>query len=724
MTFSQIKLERRAIHLEQLLAGMYEHNYELGELVEELTTEKMNLQQENDKLQRRAPGDTTKLSDSNEAMKVQIMSLEKALSELMESSEHAVTPDQDTLAFFEEKNALLQEEVNDLTSHNRVCQMEVERFELLVESLQERLQKDISMQISTIPEGEVTSDEQSLASAKLDGLLDTIQSKSHYATERYLARKVLDLDTRLALTAHEAETQLEIMREENARLVRENEVLVAQVTRDNLQISRKITGSRAVALPASSSRNVNSFASDDLEDILHEAAASAVAEKGSPPKVDATVPRVDLPEIAIVAKRIYGKPLSNKLDSALRLASLSTASSTLQAYLRESKALYGDAIPPGLELALSKAWSRGADESGPTSPTGILPYRSTSISPKSSAAVSTAQDSVHNEIDNLLEKAALMYGQKIPSELAHAFRTASISSLSKKRSLSPKPSPRAVQPRDDDLETIMENLETLMEELQRLYGKPIPRQLTLALTHASLSSARFSCISALSEEEGIIHDPFIAASANSVEGTDGNLSCVFAEAELRSADGAVAPTTNAHDGVSRESHGNELDSVLEEAELLSGGKLPPTLIEAWRNISLDSYVQNHENTAETIGAENELGFPGGPPWPPSQTDFTVQHSVLGDTDVNEAREVLVDFVADDLNAIFSEAARIYSQPMRPFEESQGIVSERFLPEEKRDLQIRKQSQVSVVSTLSSGSDHLDDLDNMYGVAAESFNRER
>jgi hypothetical protein len=193
-----LKLERRALHLEQLLSGMYEKNYELGELAEDLTQVRMALQEGNKTLLILTPEETAMMTSGNEQLKHQVMALEGALKEQSERPKNMTKPDTGTIKFFKDRNANLQAEVNELMECSWEYEVEVERLELLVESFQ-KSQGDgsVSMEIAVIPEEDgqsVAIDEQYLATQDLNNMMDTIESKSPYATERFLAQKVIDLE--------------------------------------------------------------------------------------------------------------------------------------------------------------------------------------------------------------------------------------------------------------------------------------------------------------------------------------------------------------------------------------------------------------------------------------------------------------------------------------------------------------------------------------------------
>lgn len=878
-----LKLERRAIHLEQLLAGMYEKNYELGEMVEELCEQKIELQKENDTLQESAPRNIVNIKEENEALKTHVDTLEEALAEMKEeSSSH----NEDTVQAYEDKNAVLRAEVDELTSRNRTYQVEVERLELLVESFRRRLDDtegntSISMAIQSIPEDKSTSqtDEQTVSLQEFDDLFGAIEEKSHYATERYLARKVRRLQDEIDESDQNGKVQLSLFQQENARLMRENEALMARLAaltagqKNGQQSATKIGQHKDANRTLGPRENsVSSFASDNLEEIFREAAAmyggssgslsttdvvkssttenrspgrdqrdvsSATAVKGSSvTSAPLSVPSFCSPDLLIAAKKIYGKSWSPPLDSALRAASLSTFSTTPDRFLAEAQQLYGNPIPSEVEAAIRKAAARGSDEpmgradqTMPLTRATSQPSRSTSLSSVSQLSVereveniieeaermhgdripveltiafqaasvahfqrkallseyrnqtpeedfeivfaeaqtifgkaipanlafairkaslssmasgilrsssaaskvsgqsSVSDITIDDDIENLLDEAERMIGRKIPNDLAAAFRTASIASLSKS---APLKSVKERQPAKHDFEAVLNDTQTL-------YGKPIPRQLSFALRQASLSSASFSFLSsdfsdlcdssdvhepsvgeepvetkpesstrrALVEQKGSQVDSLVERKnsvkvKHSLKGGEEGSSRGLEVASRPPGEIAVGDLeTDVNDSHSLFSQDDDLDSVLAEAELLAGKKLSPELVAAWNNIAIPSQYSSLATT--------EFGGSRQPSYRSNHETFSTQQSfqLSVATDVDD----VVGLVTDDLEAIFSEAARMYSHP-QPRQVIPGVQPDVSRP----GAQMKKKSSLSSMSRRSASS-RTDHLDHLYTEAA-------
>lgn len=242
------KLERRAIHLEQLLNGMYEKNYELGELVEELRRENQNLQETLDQEQQeQAQGATwpggprqrdqlqelKSLEEERDVLRQRIEEMERALHEattIQQRLEVEKGDNDDVAVIVRAKNTLLQRQVDELTERNGEVMRKNDRLEMIVDALKQG-GSIIHKEAEQEEKDTLNDDERETLRMgnALNSLIDSLQSTSSSATERYLATKIVNLEEELWHTRESHMTSTTKLKEENRRLLQENELLAAQV---------------------------------------------------------------------------------------------------------------------------------------------------------------------------------------------------------------------------------------------------------------------------------------------------------------------------------------------------------------------------------------------------------------------------------------------------------------------------------------------------------------
>lgn len=155
---------------------------------------------------------------------------------------------------------------------------------------------------------------------------------------------------------------------------------------------------------------------------------------------------------------------------------------------------------------------------------------------------------------------------------------------------------------------------------------------------------------------------------------------------------------------------NDLDSILQEAEILNGKGLSPALITAWRKTSVSVYEQDDDDaTVDTVDTTSTRVGTRSLIQPPRSLESEVRHGVRD--------------VTDNLDIILSQAARMCSQPNIHSEECSLPPDEITTEDDARPKTPRRTaSQSSALSgrTFSTVSTQSDCLDDLYAEAAPAF----
>ncbi len=488
------QLEKRALHLEQLLSEMYEKNYELGEVIEELTRSKMELHDELELLQgadlaeevislRRENAILSKdLAKSQHLIKEQGFEAKLAGSDSSRgsrsksprvgssrgrSSMNAVRQEE-VIEYLEDKNASTQQRVDELTELSREQQLKIERLEMVIGSLWKQTQgsdtdstsrKALSWLHGTnepysaatdadasasVGGSSMAAEDSSYVSVKSSGaatamsmprdsdasiasredytnLLEKIQSNSRFATERYLAGKVRDLEEKLNAAIDTAEAEVTASREERNRLLKENEVLVAQV---------RALSSRSTATGASSMGGSDSLKTENLDELFQRAAAMYESDTSSGSSftknaAEKATKGTASPDLQELKRSKRDRRVKSTKDSYLPGGLAANAKDAeplddddLDSLVKEAQEVYGKPLPSYLIAALEGASSR----------------HSTSGSDQSSHAESStggsSSGSAHGSVEGLLMEAERLIGAPIPRDLVEAFQHVSSRKLS------------------------------------------------------------------------------------------------------------------------------------------------------------------------------------------------------------------------------------------------------------------------------------------------------
>lgn len=283
------KLETRAKYLEQLLSSAYEKNYELGELVDSLSNEKMQLQDELNRLEY-ASGlmrSAIDLSEEIDYLNKEISLLQEQLKEKEQPTSHRAEFDLDTIRYLEWRNSTLQAELNEMTERNRENELKVDRLEIVVSSLQKTLKAGKSKRDNQAQSANIVAKQVDTTWEDFMELLETLTAQSPLAMERFLSGKIIDLEEQLADLIRTAALDHAASTEENKRLMRENEALQREVSnlsaRQLLPPGRDTVRSlqgRTSDTPSKKTKNVrrrikpqsNPHQTDSLDEILRQAA--------------------------------------------------------------------------------------------------------------------------------------------------------------------------------------------------------------------------------------------------------------------------------------------------------------------------------------------------------------------------------------------------------------------------------------------------------------------
>jgi regulator of replication initiation timing len=289
------KLETRAKYLEQLLSSMYEKNYELGELVDSLSSEKMHLRDELDRLENSS---TSKESSQQSASDMreeidylykEISLLQEQLKEKEQSTSGETQFDLDAVRYLEWRNSTMQDELNEMTERNRENELKLDRLEIVVASLRKKLKAGESKRDNQGQSASIAAKHAHSAWEDFMELLETSSSQSPLALERFLSGKIMNLEEQLADLIRTAELDHAASKEENKRLIRENEALQREVTslsdrqlppqgKDTARNSLAVAGSGdAPSKKGRSGRRgptpqSNPHKTDNLDEILRQAA--------------------------------------------------------------------------------------------------------------------------------------------------------------------------------------------------------------------------------------------------------------------------------------------------------------------------------------------------------------------------------------------------------------------------------------------------------------------
>ena len=283
------KLETRAKYLEQLLSSAYEKNYELGELVDSLSNEKMQLQDELNRLEH-ASGlmrSAIDLSEEIDYLYKEVSLLQEQLKEKEQPTSDRADFDLDTIRYLEWRNSTLQAELNEMTERNRENELKVDRLEIVVSSLQKTLKAGKSKRDNQAQSANIVAKQVHTTWEDFMELLETLTAQSPLAMERFLSGKIIDLEEQLADLIRTAALDHAASTEENKRLMRENEALQREVSnlsarqllppgRDTV---RNLQG-RTSDAPSKKTKNVrrrikpqsNPHQTDSLDEILRQAA--------------------------------------------------------------------------------------------------------------------------------------------------------------------------------------------------------------------------------------------------------------------------------------------------------------------------------------------------------------------------------------------------------------------------------------------------------------------
>ena len=446
-----IKLEKRAMYLERLLTESYEKNYEANELIEDLQQHKVELQDDIKRLET-INGDVNSvypqfLLERNSQLNEEVKWLQQKLQKKEDHNDSRMHPQQDIVDFHEERYTRLHSLVDELTRSNHEYKMKIERLDFVVESLRRKMRAlPTSHRLGKVPErtlAPITNSDDD--SSDYEALLEALLSESRHATERLLTKTILDLNEKLADAEDVAYNDVSQTMEENRRLVRDNEMLQSQI----------------VSL---SSRKVNKSSKADAKLPKRSSEKSTCSKEIVPSKLESeTFFTDDLDVIFQQAAAIY-----ESVD-------------TVDTGAAVNKAEKGACVLPSEKLNMDP--SAGGIKANRT----YLPLRLSESNASSEKQV----------LENILAKAAKIYGRPIPTALARSFLWASISSYNSYCSVSTSTLSTDSSPDillKDPTSTInnyclnTEKLDELLIQTSRLYGKAIPIELVTALRHASIVS--------------------------------------------------------------------------------------------------------------------------------------------------------------------------------------------------------------------------------------------
>jgi hypothetical protein len=416
------QLEQRCLQLEQLLTEMYETNFELGEVIGGLTRKKIELEDELELLVGTDfAREAVSMRDDNMNLRKEIVRLQLLLQEhgiqdkkrnsyqnayVASASDNTQLEDIDTqmedidperrvevIQYLDAKNRMLQQQVDEWTRSSHKFQRKSEQLEMVINSLQNMEDESV-----------VTSKEEGSIASR--SILETLKTDSSDATERYLAKKLTELDDRLAEAKLRSEEEQAVSREERLRLMRENEALVSELktvatSRASSPSMREKTNSQAV-----STSNDADFSGNDpaFLDISWGKAATV-----SPSVRDAAR------STTIVSE----EPLEeNRYDSV---------DEELDAIIRETEKQTGLTIAPELVFALRQvSFRKDANDSGPIGDSSFRASRRFSFSSYVSEQPTLSED----ELMSLIAEAERESGLTIPAELISALRRTSLSNAS------------------------------------------------------------------------------------------------------------------------------------------------------------------------------------------------------------------------------------------------------------------------------------------------------
>jgi len=271
------KLELRAIYLEQLLSDMYEKNYELGEQVDMLSNEKMQLQDELDRLQNetssREAGSEECVKDLCEELNFlrrEISRLKKQLKKKNKSTSDEGEFDIDAIRYLEWSNATLQNELQEMTERNRENEVRLARLEIVATKLRKKVKDNEARQAQ--PESTGKEGDNKNGETVWEDFMDLLAMLSHQsplATERFLAEKVLHLQDQLRAEARSCELSSAASYVDSTRLIEENEALQNRIRELSIEPARVgTTNNRRERQPTKN----NPYRTDSLDEIFHQAA--------------------------------------------------------------------------------------------------------------------------------------------------------------------------------------------------------------------------------------------------------------------------------------------------------------------------------------------------------------------------------------------------------------------------------------------------------------------
>lgn len=286
------KLEQRAIYLEQLLSEMYETNYEMGETVDVLTHENMQLRDEVERLKKETGSNDVGSDECIQDLCEEIDFLRREIARLksllkkknMSIIEEDENFDADAIKYLEWNNMTLQNELQEMTERNRENEVRLARLEIVATKLRKKIKDSEVRQTQPESQGLEGDNKGDTAAVDFMDLLAMLSHQSPLATERYLADKVLRLQEQLNEAGRSVDLSSAASFADSTRLKQENALLQERLSELSIQIKRK-SGSPKVGRGSINIRqNIpvggNPYQTDSLDEMLQQAADLYSTELG------------------------------------------------------------------------------------------------------------------------------------------------------------------------------------------------------------------------------------------------------------------------------------------------------------------------------------------------------------------------------------------------------------------------------------------------------------
>jgi hypothetical protein len=650
------KLEQRAIYLEQLLSDMYEKNYELGEQVDRLTTEKMQLQDTLDRLQdethsKEAGSEETvkDLCEELDFLRREISRLKKQLRKKNKANAEEGIFDVEAIRYLEWSNATLQNELQEMTERNRENEVRLARLEIVATKLRKKL-KDSESRGAAQPESTGMEDDKNVESAREDfmDLLAMLSHQSPLATERFLADKVMRLEAQLGEASRSSELSSAASFQESERMIRENETLQKRVRELSAGVGNKPPANvvKGRTTRQGKKKTVNPYATDSLDDILHQAAGLYSEELSSSKELAFSCfpepPKDEGGTLNSEGAHIFPSSAFPN-DSSLQAIDESSGTGTWDSSHVKLLDAYGtsadakkDTVTEPRRLKLVEIASQGSGSEVvvdvPRIPSRTGPYSSSdgterdgsfTISEVSMDSLLRSKRSLRPPSSNKSDSSSSL--MRIPADVIVALRTASFSTEASA------------------------DIETLLQETETVLGRPIPNDVK-ALIRAKyraeggdLSKLLLAWLKeALGDSEG------------SVTLSIDDLSSIFAGAD-KIAEQMISADEEEHT-ISDDTADNE--QVVSEDTELSPAPVSDNSSENQASVIRRQWAAAFEETARYV----------------SQRRLTRSPSIS--PEVEPSSRFNPDLVsAEDLNQIIADAANIYSLPLISSRTNQAPVAQ-------------------------------------------------